>query len=169
MGLSIERPGAPGSQQQQGSKYRPDQLDADLAAAEMAREIVHKLDRPSIISKKFAVRYGLFKALNHTSRTVIVDKRTGEMVVLDPGNETGYDCRSRLEVYDAVAMKSVNIDGAYFNQLWSYLMKPKFIIQGGSMLGMPGSGFEPEQPGIFSRLAGFIFGKKGGPGNNGQP
>lgn len=168
MGLQIERPGAPGSSQVQASKYRPDQLDADLAAAEMAREVVHKLDSPSIISKKFAVRYGLFKALNHSPRTVIIDKRTGESVILDPGNETGYDCRSRLAVYDSVSHKSVNIDGAYFDRLWSYLMKPKFIIQGGSMMGVPGSGFEKEEPGFFSKIIGFIFGKKGGPSNGQQ-
>ena len=85
-------------------------------------------------------------------------RRTGKAdVVLDKGNNTGYDCSARMAVYEAVAAKSVNIDGAYFDKIWSYLMKPKFIIQGNGMMSSTVNGFE-EEPGFISKILGFLFG-----------
>jgi hypothetical protein len=134
----IRRPSSPGVSDIQHQGYSPDQLNPDLAAAAMAREIVAKLPKPAIISKLFAVRQGIFTALNNS-----------------PTNLTGYDCSVRLLVYDAVAETSVNIEGKYFNSLWAYLMKPKYIIQ-----GMPQQmgGFEEEKPGILSRVVGWFRG-----------
>jgi hypothetical protein len=136
---SIQRPASPNIADKQSQGYTPDQLNPDLAAAAMAREVVAKLPNPSIISKKFAVYQGIWKALDDS-----------------PNNRTGFNCKMRLAVYDAVAVNSVNIEGKYFNSLWAYLMKPKYIIQG---MPMQGSNFEEEKPGILSRIGGWFTGK----------
>ena len=132
------RPASPSSSQQDKPGYTPDQLNPDLAAAKMADEIVKRLGSPSIISKKFAVCHGLLKSMNNT-----------------PGNPTGYDCSLRLAVYERVAANSVNIDGKYFERLWAYLMKPKYIIQG---TPMGQSSFEEQKESIIGRVVNWFRG-----------
>lgn len=109
----VERPASPGIDQTQSLIYRPDELNPDLANASMARVLITQLGKPSILNKPFIVRYGIFSALNHS-----------------PDNPTGYNCTIRLNVYHSVMGNSINLFGEYFEKIWAYLMKPKWIIQG---------------------------------------
>lgn len=132
--------GIPGSSQiGKGNDVDPSLIDADLAAAAMAKELVKQLGRPSIISKKFAVRKGVFKALNHTKE-----------------HKTGYDCSLRIMVYDEVENASVNIDAKYFERAWAYLMRPKFIVTG--MPQTPNT-FDEQEPTWGRKLLNMFTGK----------
>ncbi len=122
------------------SGFRPDQLDAELASAAMATEMVKRLGTPAIISKKFIVYSGIWQALNHTKE-----------------NPTGYDSSLRIAVYNKVAALSVNVDGKYFDSFWQYMMKPKYILTGTPMQGQ----FEEQKPSIFERVGNWIRGVKG--------
>jgi hypothetical protein len=122
------------------SGYRPDQLDADLASAAMATEMVKRLGTPAIISKKFIVYSGIWQGLNNS-----------------PTNKTGYDTTLRMAIYDKVAALSVNVDGKYFDSFWQFMMKPKYILTGTPMQGQ----FEEQKPSIFERVANWIRGTKG--------
>ena len=135
-----ELPPSPGSNTQTHTTTRPEELNADLATAAMAKELVKQLGRPSIITKAFAVRKGICEAMNHSD-----------------DNQTGYDTTLRVMVYDAVENASVNIDGKYFERTWAYLMHPKFIIQGMPM----NSGQQEEQPNAAVRFVNWIRGNKG--------
>lgn len=121
------------------STYRPDQLDAELAAAAMANDMVNRLGTPSIVSKKFVVYQGIWQGLNHTVE-----------------NQTGYDSSLRIAIYNKVAGQSVNVDGKYFDSFWTFMNKPKFIMSG---MMQPGE-FEKEQPSMLERIGDFIRGKK---------
>lgn len=138
MNERLSVPDSPKAGENSGPAFTPDQLNPDLAAAKLVQEVVSKLGTPSIISKKFAVRNGIWKALNHTSE-----------------NMTGYDCSLRIMLYDQVAANSVNIDGKYFERLWAYLMKPKYTIMGTPFGESP---FEEEKQSGFSRLAAWLTG-----------
>lgn len=146
MSPDIPRPESPSAQYHNAGKYTPDQCDPDLASAKMAGELVAKLGTPSIISKKFAVRYGIFKSLNHTAE-----------------NPTGYDSSLRLKLYEDIAAHSVNIDGRYFERVWAYLMKPKYVISG---TPFGNNAFEDEKKSGLSRLIGWIRGEKSNDTNN---
>lgn len=135
-----ELPPSPGSNTQSHTTTRPEELNADLATAAMAKELVKQLGRPSIITKPFAVRKGIYNALNHTKE-----------------NKTGYDTSLRIALFDAVENSSVNIEGKYFERTWAYLMHPKFIIQGMPMNGAQ----QEEQPGIISRFLDRFRSSKG--------
>jgi hypothetical protein len=136
----ITRPLSPSVANQQTSSYKPDELNPDLAAASMARDLIAKLPTPAIISKKFAVYQGIWDALND-----------------DGNNNTRFDCSIRLAIYGSVARTSVNIDGQLFHSLFSYLSKPKIVMQGMTMSGE--SSFEDNKPGFFSGLLSRLRGK----------
>lgn len=129
----------------------PDQLNADLAVVAMVREVVRSLGRPSIVTKKFVVFKGIWSALNNDPPMF-----NDAGFSIRRGHLTGYDCSLRLRVYDEVEKGSVNINGAFFNNLWSFAMKPKVTIA-----GIPANlGFEKEEePGFFSRAWGRLTGK----------
>lgn len=117
--------------------YKPDELNADLAAASLVKDIVAKLPTPAIDTRKFTIIHGLMKSLNHSD-----------------SNPTYIDTSNLIRLMDAVSEKSVNVDGKYFETLFAYLMKPKYIIQ-----GMPqGNAAEEKKPGIIQRILGI--GKK---------
>jgi hypothetical protein len=122
----------------QGNVFRPDELNADLAAASLARDLVAKLPTPAIDTRKFTIIHGLMKSLNH----------------VEGKNNTYIDTSLLVELMDRVSEKSVNVDGKYFQNLFAYLMKPKYIIQ-----GMPPASTEKNEPGIISRIWGKITGK----------
>jgi hypothetical protein len=134
-------PGSPTSSGTTETKWQPHELNPDLAAAKMANDLVDKMGAPSILTTPFVVRYGIFSGLNHT-----------------PTNRTGYDCSMRLAVYRMVAHESVNVNGAYFEKVWQYLMKPKVVVQG--MQGQPAFQQEEEKESILSRMIGFFKGGK---------
>jgi hypothetical protein len=69
-------------------------------------------------------------------------------------NNTYIDTSLLVELMDRVSEKSVNVDGRYFQNLFAYLMKPKYIIQ-----GMPQTTTEEKKPGLVSRMMGYITGK----------
>jgi hypothetical protein len=121
----------------QGSTYRPDELNADLAAASLARDLVSKLPTPAIDTRKFTIIHGLMKSMNHTET-----------------NKTYIDTSLLVELMDRVSEKSVNVDGKYFQNLFAYLMKPKYIIQ-----GLPQTNTEEKKPGLISRMIGYVTGK----------
>jgi len=117
--------------------YKPDELNADLASASLVKELVNKLPTPAIDTRKFTIIHGLMKSLNHST-----------------SNPTYIDTSNLINLMDAVSEKSVNVDGKYFETLFAYLMKPKYIIQ-----GMPqGTASEEKKPGIIQRILGI--GKK---------
>lgn len=137
------RPPSPGTSQVNGGQYRPEDLDPELKNLAMARVLVDKMGSPSILNNRFVVRYGIYNALNHIpatrrkTRDAFTDiedfYHPAEYEVLNRGNPTGYDCSLRLAVYREVAAQSVNIDGRYFEKIWAYLMKPKYVISGMNM------------------------------------
>jgi hypothetical protein len=135
------RPPAPETQSLNGKQWRPDQVDPELANLAMAKILVEKMGSPSILNKNFVVRYGIFNAINHTS-----------------DNKTGYDASLRLAVYREVAAQSVNIDGVYFEKVWAFLMKPKYIING--MNGMPNQFDQEKGESIVGRFVNWIRGGK---------
>ncbi len=144
-------PPSPSAGSQSGIAFRPEELNPELATAKMAEKLIDKLGAPSIVNKAFVVRFGIFSGLNHSE-----------------SNRTGYNCVMRLSVYDSVAHNSVNINGAYFEKIWAYLMKPKFVLQ-----GMQVQTFDQEEQtgGITSWIKEKIFGggekqNVGGTGSN---
>jgi hypothetical protein len=122
----------------QGNVFRPDELNADLAAASLARDLVAKLPTPAIDTRKFTIIHGLMKSLNH----------------VEGKNNTYIDTSLLVELMDRVSEKSVNVDGMYFQNLLAYLMKPKYIIQ-----GMPQTVGEEKKPGWIARAVGWVTGK----------
>ena len=126
------------------NQYRPDELNAELAAAALARELVAKWPKPAIDSRKFTIIHGLMQSLNHR-------EPKGD----DPGNITYINSSSLVELMDRVSEKSVNVDGKLFQNIFAYLMHPKYIIQGMPQAMAP----EEEKPGVFSRIWGGITGR----------
>lgn len=126
-------------------QYKPEELNADLAAASLAKDLVNKLPTPAIDTRKFTIIHGLMQSLNHEEPQ---SDGTG-------GNPTYIDTRALIKLMDQVSEKSVNVDGRYFSTIFAYLMKPKYVIQ-----GMPqATTQEEEKPGFFSRLWGGITGR----------
>jgi hypothetical protein len=116
----------------------PYELDPELAQLKIVELMVNRLPLPTIVSKPYIVRYGIFSALNHTAN-----------------NRTGYDCSTRLHVYEKVGAHSINIEGEYFRSFWAWANKPKFVLSGN--VGMPGQ-FEEPKEGVLSRLVNWIRG-----------
>jgi len=155
------RPQSPTPQERNGNGVRPYELDPELAQIKIAEILIGKMGTPAVISRPFVVRYGLFHALNHVYP--VYDTRDGHQISV--GNSTGYDASLRLHVYREVAAQSVNIDGRYFNNVWAYLMKPKYIIQG--MNGMPTQFEDDKKESIAGRIMNwFRGGKKNEQSNN---
>lgn len=155
------RPQSPTPQDRNGNGVRPYELDPELAQIKIAEILIGKMGTPAVISRPFVVRYGLFHALNHVHEEY--DTRDGHRITAE--NKTGYDASLRLHVYREVAAQSVNIDGRYFNNVWAYLMKPKYIIQG--MNGMPTQFEDDQRESIAGRIINwFRGGKKNEQSNN---
>lgn len=137
---TLARPENKGVIDHTSGSVKPWELDAELMQLKMAEMMVSRLGTPSVINKKFIVRYGIFTALNHT-----------------PTNPTGLDCSLRIKVYEKVAAQSINEDGKYFERYWAYMMKPKYIINAGApMQGQP----QEEKQSIAGRIWGFMTGRK---------
>lgn len=135
----IKRPSSPSSTDESSRGYTPDQLNPELAQAAMARQLIDQWPTPTFISKQFAVFQGIYSGLNHTK-----------------DNKTFFDCSMRLAIYEQVGHQSVNIDGKLFTSIFTYLNKPKLVMQGINQLA---SGFEDEKPGFFTGLIDRIRGK----------
>lgn len=143
----IKVPPSPTAESRTGSSFQPYELNPDLAAAKMAEDLVKMMGSPSIISTPFVVRYGIFSGLNHSKE-----------------NPTGYNSRMRISIYERVAHESPNVNGAYFEKVWQYLMKPKMVVQ-----GMPGQQAfqEEEKTSLWDRTIGrFLGGGKNDTNNN---
>jgi hypothetical protein len=146
----LARPENKGVVDRKGGPVEPWQLDPELAQLKLAELMIEKLGTPSIINKKFIVRYGIWTALNH--RDPVYDNNTG--ILLDPGNPTGIDCTLRLKVYEKVAAQSINENGEYFRSYWAFMMKPKYIIQGN--VGQPIE--QEEKQSLIGRAIGWFTG-----------
>ena len=161
----ITRPINKGISEPGGNVLKPWEYDADLAQHKLAELMIQKLGTPSYLDKEFAVRYGIFRALNHREpREFEID---GRKVITDDGNLTGYDSSLRVSIYEKYARESVNENGMYFRNFWAYMMKPKYIIQGA--IGM--DGMEPEEKrSITGRIADWWRGggKRNDSTNNGN-
>lgn len=147
------RPASPSIVRTPGSTYSPDQLNPDLAAMAMMRDLVAKWPTPTIVNARFTVFYGIWTALNHIEPTKD-----------NPGNPTYYDSSYRLSVYAGAGNQSVNKDGKLFNSIFALAMKPQYIIQGMPTL----TGDAEQKPGLLSRLWGGITGRGQQQENNKQ-
>lgn len=136
----LKRPASPKASDKKDPAREPWEVNPELAKAKQAGDLIEKMGMPSIVSKKFVVRHGIFKGLNHSEY-----------------NPTGYDCSLRVAIYDNVEQKSVNIDGKSFEKIFAYLMQPKYVIQG--MPTGPG-GFEQQGESVGARILGFFTGRK---------
>jgi hypothetical protein len=141
---NITIPPAPSTNHGDQKGWRPDQIDPDLANIAMAEMLLSKFGTPSNITPAFNIRKAMFTALNHKPGT-----KKG-----DPG-WTGIDCSLRLAVYNNYELGTVNELGLLFNNIWSYLMKPRFILSG--FTGQPQE--KPEEEGFGTRVVNGIFGK----------
>ena len=149
--VEITRQPTPRTQVSNDNAIRPEDYLPEMANAKLAQEIVRKLGNPSIVSKRFVVFQGMWRAVNHIQPTY---NDAGEMI--DPGHPTGYSSALRLAVYDHVEHKSVNVDGKYFNNLWAYLYRPNYII---NQTAMPSqNAFDNQEPGFFRRVLNRITG-----------
>jgi hypothetical protein len=139
-------PASPSSVGFVNTKMQRVDWDPDMAAADMARDLVSRMGTPTILTQRFVVWHGIVRALNDSDE-----------------NPTGLDTSLRLEIYDHAAKNSVNVNGQYFFEVWKYLNRPKIIVTQPGM--MPGSAMEDEQPSLGRR----IINKITGGGNNGKP
>ena len=138
--MTDTRPQSPGSATIRNTSTSPSDLDPDLAAMGMIKDLMGKVDTPSDITKIFAVRKALYTALNDTK-----------------DNPTGYDASLRINLYASYEKSSLNISAKLFNSFIAFLMKPKMIIQ-----GLPTNPAANNEPGFVSRIVGRLTG-------NGQP
>ena len=144
-------PPSPTAGERTSSAFQPHELNPDLAAAKLAEKLVDRMGDPAVVSKRFVVWQGIWEGLNHT-----------------PENPTGFDCEMHVQLYRHIAKNSVNIDGKYFDRVFAYLMKPKYVIT--QATAMPGNAFQDDDPGLirglWNRLTGA--GKKEETNNAGQ-
>ncbi len=130
------RPESPGSKTIIPPTTTPADLDPDLAAMGMIKDMLKGMDAPSDISKAFNVRKAIYKAINHTQ-----------------DNPTGYNAELRLTLYNSYEKGSLNIDAKLFNSFMAFLMKPKMIIQ-----GLPQTP-QSTEPGFLQRALGRLTGR----------
>jgi len=157
------RPGSPSITTKTIEQWNPAELNPDLANLAMAKLLVEKLGTPSRIKKEFIVRKAVFTALNHIPATLqeVIPANEYEPAVLNiinPGNPTGYDSSLRLEVYRCAELGSVNEDGIYFDRVWAFLMKPRYIING--MAGMGGLQESEKGESLIGRAINWFRGGK---------
>jgi hypothetical protein len=135
--MTDTRPQSPGSSTIKNTTTSPSDLDPDLAAMGMIKDLLIKVDTPSDITKQFAVRKALYSALNHSEN-----------------NPTGYDASLRINLYASYEKSSLNISAKLFNSFMAFLMKPKMIIQ-----GLPTSPAGANEPGMIGRIINRVTGK----------
>lgn len=140
----IIRQQSPSASEDTQNQYRPDELNPDLAAATLVKDLIYEWPKPAIDTRKFTIIHGLMQSLNHRDPK-------GE----DPGNITYIDTSLLVELMDRVSEKSVNVDGKLFNNIFAYLMHPNYIIQGMPQAIVP----QEDKPSILSRLWGGVTGK----------
>jgi hypothetical protein len=143
-GEPIHIPPAPTTTNRSGQGWRPDQVDPDLANLAMAETLLSKFGTPSNITPAFNIRKSLLVALNHRNGS-----KKGE-----PG-WTGIDTSLLIKVMENYELGTVNELGLLFNNIWAYLMKPRFILSG--FTGQPQE--KPEEEGFGTRVVNGIFGK----------
>ena len=151
--MTPELPPSPTASTHKKPDYAPSDYNPDLAAAKLAEKMIDRMPAPAIVSKEFVVWYGLLKGLNHRDPSAT-----------DPGNLTYFDCSPLLSVFEGVSHNSVNIKGALFEKFWTYMNKPKMIVQ-----GIPGQNTfnedEEQKQSILDRMFGWF---RGGDKNNGS-
>lgn len=117
----------------------PWEWDSELAQLKMVEGMVGKLGTPSIQTKEFQMAYSVIKGMNDTKL-----------------NPTGFDTTILIGVLESFAKESVNRDGLYFRSFWAFSMKPKYIIQGGQMIGAP----EEQKESLIGRMVNWLRGGK---------
>lgn len=129
------------------SGWKPYEVDPDLANIKMAGDMMAKMGDPGIVSKLFVVWQGLYDGVNNSAT-----------------NKTYYDASMRASVYKSVFKNSVNVEGALFHAFWTYMNKPKMIVQ-----GIPGQQtFEEEKKESLIDKGMRLFGFRGGDKNDGK-
>ena len=132
-------PANKGTTERRSQEAKPWEYDSELAQLKMAETMVQSLGVPSIQTKEFQMAYSVITGMNHT-----------------PENHTYFDTTILIGVLRSFAKESVNRDGLYFRSFWAYMMKPKYIIQGGQMIGQP----EEQKESIVGRIANWFRGGK---------
>lgn len=170
------RPSSPGITNKTIEQWKPEQLDPELANLAMAKLLVEKMGTPSRITPVFNVRKSLFMALNHVPAQyqeiavpksdldeTFKDRKPVILKCINPGKPTGYDASLRIALYENWERGSVNEGGIYFDRVWAFLMKPKYILSG--MAGMP---MQEEEKGesIIGRAINWFRGGKKNDTNN---
>lgn len=97
----------------QSEGWKPYEVDPELAGIKMAGDMMHAMGDPGIVTKLYVVWQGLFDGVNDSKE-----------------NKTYYDASLRKAVYRSVFKNSVNVEGALFHAFWTYMNKPKMIVQG---------------------------------------
>lgn len=141
-------PPAPTAQRGSTTVLRPEDYNPELAKATMAKEFFHELAPFMVVSKKFVVYHGLFKALNHTEQ-----------------NRTGFDCSLRLAAYDNIGRRTPNIDGKSFDAAITYLSSAMVNI---NQIPQQTQNQFNNEPGFFRRVLNRVTGQ-GGEQQNAKP
>jgi hypothetical protein len=86
--------------------------------------------------------------------------------VIDPGNPTGLDFSLWISFYEEYEKGSVNVEGSYFNNFWTWANKPKVTMMG-TGFGMPIQ--EEQKESVIGRVINwFRGGKKNDTANGNQ-
>jgi len=92
-------------------------------------------------------------------------RQTLDDAIIDPGNPTGLDFSLWIDFYEKYEEGSINEDGVYFNNFWTFLNKPRLnIMQGG--VGIPMFQEEEKQSIVGRMVNWFRGGKKNDTTNN---
>jgi len=93
-------------------------------------------------------------------------RQTLDDAIIDPGNPTGLDFSLWIDFYEKYEEGSINEDGVYFNNFWTFLNKPRLnIMQGG--VGIP-MFQEEEKQSIVGRMVNWLRGGKKNDTTNNQ-
>jgi len=124
---------------QGGSGLKPYEVDPELASAKLAERMMERMPTPGIVSKPFVVWLGIFRGLNHTE-----------------DNKTYCNTSLYVSIFEGVLHNSVNINGALFEKFWTYMNKPKMIVQG--IAGQTLFQEDEEKKSIWDRMTGWFRG-----------
>lgn len=117
---------------------RPSDYNPEMAKARFAEVFFSKLSPFLVVSKKFIVYYGLWKALNNSER-----------------NQTGYDSTMRIELYEFVSGLTPHIEGKALDMAGTYVNSANVVVQ---QITPPAVSQFDKEPSFMERVKGRLFG-----------